>query len=110
VRVITGHQLTPELADPLSCAEMAVFIDAACDQETVRIRPLSNAATSDLRPHSSQPQQLLALASHLFGRSPRAWLITIPAFDLGFGQGLSDQGHRAMDTALAAFQELVEPQ
>src|SRR5579871_5606628 len=45
VRAIAQHQLTPELAQPLAGARMAIFVDAAVgnDGERVQVRSIAPA-------------------------------------------------------------------
>src|ERR1017187_3510571 len=72
--------LTPELADPVSRAHLAVFVDAAVDApREVQMRKLAPADTSQIMAHAASPAILLALARDVFGHAPAAWLLTIPA-------------------------------
>ena len=90
--VITCHQLTPELAEPLSRARCAVFIDADTGGEPGQIHrrdlhpkaPASSAFT-----HSCSPSGLLAGAQGLYGSCPAAILITVSAQTFEFGDSLS---------------------
>jgi Ni,Fe-hydrogenase maturation factor len=105
--VVSCHQLTPELADPIGAAEAVVFIDASVDEpRELRLRKLTDASQMRWAAHTSNPEELLALASQLYGKSPAAWWLTVPAFDLNFGDKLSAQGQAGMAAALEAFKEL----
>jgi hydrogenase maturation protease len=87
VDIRTCHQLTPELAEPLSQAALAIFIDASCVglPGTVRCdQMLPNlAAVSDFTHHFDIPA-LLACAQILYGLCPPAVLCSVAAesFDL----------------------------
>ncbi len=92
VEVITCHQLTPELAEPLSQCSRAVFIDA--DAEGKRgaihrrpVRPLLPASSAFT--HTCTPSGLLASAQQLYGRHPRSIVITVSAQSFEFGDALS---------------------
>ena len=90
VLTIACPQLTPELADPLSRAGAAVFVDASVEHRgPVRLRQLGPADSSQILAHAADPRVLLALARDAFGRAPRSWMLTIPAKELGFGERLS---------------------
>ena len=104
VRALACHQLTPELADPISRARIVLFVDAAADPKIRRLttRSLRPAVSNDFAPHRSAPPALLALAKALFGRSPRAWLLTLPASDFAFGETLSPVAQRSLRNALTA--------
>jgi hydrogenase maturation protease len=110
VRALAVHQLTPELADDIARAETVVFVDAALDDgmaqmsvQSVRAA-LSNAPTN----HASSPPALLALAELLYGRRPVAWLLTVPARDLGFGVGLSLETEKDAAQALGYIHKWLE--
>jgi len=93
--------LTPELADPISRARVAIFVDAAVDApREVQLRKLAPADTSQIMAHAASPATLLALARDVFGHAPEAWWLTIPAEDLGIGEELSPLAQRGMETAI----------
>jgi len=92
VEVITCHQLTPELAEPLSQSSQAIFIDADAEGEPGEIHSrevLPQAPTSSALTHTCSPAGLLASAAQLYGRSPQAVLITVSAQAFDFGDSLS---------------------
>jgi hydrogenase maturation protease len=106
LRVIICHQLTPELADPISSADAVIFIDAAVGTTEVRVQPLKAGSFPKPSGHTSDPRTLLGLAQALFGRSPPAWWMTAPAFDTGFGESLSEPAQAHLRAALKAFDRL----
>jgi hydrogenase maturation protease len=92
VEVITCHQLTPELAEPLSQSRRAVFIDADAqgkpgDVHRRTVRP--QAPASSAFTHSCTPSGLLASAEGLYGHRPQAVVITVSAQSFAFGDTLS---------------------
>jgi hydrogenase maturation protease len=104
---LTCHQLTPELADPISAADEVIFFDAAVTASNeVQVRPLQPAASARILAHLSNPSVVLALARDVFGRSPPGWWITVPALDFSFGDKLSAGGKTNMTAALEAFRRL----
>jgi hydrogenase maturation protease len=107
VRTIVCHQLSPELAEPVSRADLAVFVDAAVDGSAeVRYRPLRPCATAPIMAHAPNPQAVLALARTVFGRAPRGWWLTVPAVNLGFGEELSDPAKRGVEAAVEKIRAL----
>ena len=102
VRVINAQQLTPELAEPLSVARLAIFVDARLAEvgEDVRVRPIEPARLGSALGHTSDPCSLLALARAAFGSHPQAWLITVPATDFGVGERLSPTARAGLAAAL----------
>ena len=109
VRTVACTQLTPELAETLSRARAAVFVDASLDRSgRVRMRRLepADASQAQILAHATDPRALLALSRTLYGRAPRAWMLTIPVADLGFGEELSVTARDGLRKALRAIRAL----
>ena len=108
VRVVCGHQWTPEMVEDVTQAESVVFVDCATDCEAglVRAIPVQPAAdTTKLGTHHLDAEQLLALSNQLFGRMPRSsLLLTVGAGSLGLREGFSE----AMEKALPEAQRVLE--
>jgi hydrogenase maturation protease len=109
VRVLSLHQLTPELADPLAAAERAIFLDAhlATDDAAVRVRRIHPASDDTGMAHTNEPARVLHLAETAFGHAPEAWWITIPAAEFGFGAPLSPLTERGIADALLTVAPLI---
>ncbi len=106
-------QLAPELAEDLGRADRAIFIDAHVEPagKAVAVRPLEPAATAGPGfNHTMSPGHLLALSQALYGRSPQAWLVTVRAHDLSFGETLSPATAALIEEAAALALELARPQ
>ena len=108
VRAIACHQLTPELAEPISHARGVVFVDA--DLGAVAVKPSSIEAVekSHCLDHVADPRSLLALSLQVFGKSPPAWALGVPVEDIGFGDGLSARARDGVQSAVARIKELIE--
>lgn len=107
VRTLICQQLSPEHADPISRAETVVFVDAAVDApQGVLLRPLEPGANSQIMAHAADPRTMLALARDVFGHTPKAWWLTIPAVKLAFGEELSPEAQRGLDEAVETVQSL----
>jgi hydrogenase maturation protease len=103
VEIIACHQLTPELAEPISRADFVIFIDA-CSGRTAGhltcepIEPVSSADAPST--HHMTPTALLVWAAQLFGRSPRAMTLSIVGQSFELGTELSDVIRAAMPQLL----------
>lgn len=107
VEALPCAQLTPELAEPISRSEAVVFVDAAAGgPPAVRLRPAIPGPSSRILAHASSPETLLALARDAYGRAPRAWYLTAPAANLGFGEKLSNSARWAFGRALRKLDQL----
>jgi hydrogenase maturation protease len=92
VSILTCHQLTPELAEPVSRADRIIFIDATAVGEPGKIvchtlTPVG--ASGELFSHTCDPAGLLQMAEMLYGRSPRGYLFTVTGASFGYEEGLS---------------------
>lgn len=101
VRTLICPLLTPELADPISRAEMVIFVDAAVDgPDEVQWRKLLPNQISRIMAHACDPRTILALAHDVFGHAPQAWWLTIPATDLDFNEKLSPMTQKYFESAV----------
>jgi hydrogenase maturation protease len=109
VRALACPLLTPELAEAVSQAGEVIFVDAAVDApREVQLRKLAPAGSSQIMAHAASPATLLALARDLFGHSPQAWLLTIPAESIGIGEELSAFTRRGLETAIDEIKRLAK--
>ena len=108
VRVLDCQLLSPEYADPIARARRVIFVDAAVDEmDGVKFRRLVPGETSQLMAHAADPRTMLALARDVFGRTPEAWWLTIPAIHLGFGMDYSPETEAGFHTAVVEIQRLA---
>jgi len=109
VTVLECRQLVPELAESIARAGRVVFVDARQGGQLgggVTTLELHSIAAAPLT-HVVDPRALLALAARLHGRRPPAWIVTVPAFDTGIGEGLSPGTAALVDRAVDAVFELL---
>jgi hydrogenase maturation protease len=107
VRTLICPLLTPELAEPISCAQKVIFVDAAVDApKSVQWRKLQPNETSQIMAHAANPRTMLALARDVFGRVPQAWWLTIPAVKLDFNEELTPEAQRGLAEAVEKIQTL----
>ena len=101
VHAIVCPLLTPELADAISQARIAVFVDAAVDApHEVQLRQLEPNDSSQIIAHAADPRTMLALARDVFGHAPQAWWLTIPATQMDFSRKLSPETQRGFAEAI----------
>ena len=109
VRVLTPHQLTPELAEPLAGASLAIFVDASLEGHPggLWIRSLRPSPAAPTSSHGGDPGWLLALAARLFGHAPEAYLLAVPGVSFGLGEGLSRIAQLGVEEALRWIGDLL---
>ena len=114
VKVIYSHQLTPEMAEEVSHAELAIFIDArqggtpgevncvAVSQGEGEQQPPLGSGTHDI-----SPRVILELAGKLYGNSPLAYLLTVSGEDFDDGESLSQAVASALPNVIAVARNLI---
>jgi len=112
VLVHTTQQWTPELAEPLSRCDLAIFLDASqrfspgfihCES----ITPYAGEGHAILT-HSCNPALLLLLSSKLYNHLPkRAFLLTIGAQSFAFSFSLSSTVQNAIPQALSCVESIL---
>lgn len=109
--IVCSQQWTPEYAERLSHAEMAIFVDASATilPGEVQVRAVSpDSSRQGVTSHSMSPAQLLALAQQLYGRVPaRSFLVTIGGESFAHDRQLSTPVRLAIPAALARIRELL---
>lgn len=106
VSLISCHQLLPEHAAELACADRVIFLDAstATRPGSVACRRLFPGGGGDVGDgHHLTPHTLIGAARDWFGVSPQAILVTIGITDLAAGEALSP----ALAEALPQIVDLV---
>jgi hydrogenase maturation protease len=105
------HQLTPEVAEPVSQAARVIFIDASREGEAGQVRheavhPSAAAAFT----HHLTPGALVACARELYGRTPEALLFTAAGASFEYAMALSPPMEAAVTETirqvLSVLQEL----
>ena len=109
VEIITQHQLTPELAAPVSEADLVLFIDAAQGGEPgeVRCEPVVPARESSAFSHEFTPSGVLNLAQELYGKAAPAFVVSLAGECFDHGTALSGSVVEAMPRLLARVAQLA---
>ncbi|MBX7103973.1 MAG: hydrogenase maturation protease [Gemmataceae bacterium] len=102
LETLTVHQLTPELAEPISRAAGVIFVDADISStDFASIRPVGPESPRSGMTHAVSPESVIMLVKTAFGRSPPAWLLSIPIDDIAIHVGLSLRARAGVDQAVA---------
>jgi Ni,Fe-hydrogenase maturation factor len=110
IRTYFRDQLTPDLAEVLNGAHVAIFVTArpSSSASTVQARIVEPSFPLPFMAQSDDPHVLLALTQATYGRYPYSWWITVPAINFEMGKGLSSIAQEGISTALERIQVLVE--
>lgn len=105
------QQWTPELAEPISKAEVVVFVDAALDKPpgSIHCRKLQTSRSTSLgSTHHTSPESLLLLAEELYDKQPvRAYLVTVAGTAFELEENLSDPVRTAIPDAVERIKALL---
>lgn len=111
VSVMTCHQLTMDLSEPISQATHLILIDASTGPTPgiIAVNPVqADRALVDSMHHHMPPAALLAYTQALFGECPPTWLWTITAANYDFGDSLSPAVERALPDLVARIAAQLE--
>jgi hydrogenase maturation protease len=100
VEIVAMHQLTPELMEPLSRTDRAIFIDAEWPAPTA-------CRTGSAFTHHLTPAALIAGAQALYGRAAEATLLTTPGHDFDFGESLSPAVENALEETVERVRAIL---
>lgn len=102
--IVALQQLTPETAEPVSEADLVVFIDSSTEGEPgtiteMTLEPASPPAGDFTQP--LEPASLLACAQELYGRSPDALALSVTGAYFETGRELSPPVAASMSTLVS---------
>ncbi|HEY1265085.1 MAG TPA: hydrogenase maturation protease [Terriglobales bacterium] len=111
IEIITQHQLTPELASPVSEADMVLFVDAARDGDAgeIRCRPVSLLPVPNALSHEYSPESVLSLAQELYGKSPRGFMLSLGGECFETGTTLSRSVEKSLPECLDQMLKMIQP-
>jgi hydrogenase maturation protease len=109
VKVLSVHQLVPELIDEMKEVRRVLFVDARTNAderkfETCVVEPKQSRR---LFGHHDTPANLLALLRDIDGRAPEARLVSISAGSFGHGEEITEIAKDNMHAALAWIHDFL---
>ncbi len=109
VQLLAVHQLTPELAEPVSRADAVIFIDAACGAvpgkiSSYKFAPSAKIPETIIMPgaltHHLDVKLLLSYVHYLYYQRPVTYLYTVAGENFGLGDPFSPTVERALPSLL----------
>jgi hydrogenase maturation protease len=110
VTIVACHQLMPELAQDLADVDLAVFIDASVGSPPgcLAVVPLDGeAAPAHEFTHHFNPAALLSVGEQLYGRRPKAFLISVGAQSFDLADRLSEPVAAALPKVIAEVKRII---
>jgi len=110
VETLALHQLTPELAEPISRADLVIFIDASHDgspgswkcERLVAGRTAGNSLA-----HHFTPASLLTYAQAIFQASPLARVISVAGALFAYHEQLTPSVEKALPQVIQHVREQI---
>ena len=106
VEVLVLTQLVPEVVEAMRERDRVIFVDAAVDAQGVEVSRI-RVRRSNTGSHHADPGALLALMAEIGMDPPDAYLVSVPAVDLGLGEELSSITQRSVPKAVDEVRRLV---
>ena len=111
VEVVVAHQLTPEMAEPISLAETVVFVDCSAVSRAgeVSVFPVEAASKDNASlTHNVDPANLLALSREIFASAPhRAFAVTVGGGSFELIEELTEAVRLAIPEAVLVIKKLL---
>ena len=109
VEILSRHQLTPELVEPISRVTWVIFIDAAYGAMPgeITVKAFDRMPGTDPFTHDMTPETLLAGARTLYGSRPNALMVTISSQRFEYGEGFSVAVEAALPALLDEVRERI---
>jgi hydrogenase maturation protease len=110
IQVLAVHQLTPELAEPVSNAELVIFIDASRERKPGAWRCeeiVNEAKLANTLAHHFSPAILLAYAHSVFDVSPHALIITLGVESFDYCETLTPRAEVALQEVVQCVLERI---
>ena len=109
VRVISSHQLLPEMARDVAEADFLLLLDADAGRipGTITKKAITACADAGSFTHDCTPAALLLAAQSLYGRGPEAVSLTLAAASFELGMELSPIARRRLPDFLEVARHIV---
>ena len=110
VQVVAAQQLTPEMAEVASRAELLLFLDATCNGSpgSLRCEEVASIGSPSRQSHELYPADILKLARELYGRCPPAWMLTIAGESFETGEAFSPAVLAAIPALWAQVKQFID--
>jgi hydrogenase maturation protease len=110
IQIFSTHQLTPEISELVSRADLVLLIDAARGEKpgTLNCVPIEPSVQTGRHSHSLSPAVILKLAQELYQRCPPAYLLTITGESFDTGETLSPPVSAALPALKAQILQLID--
>lgn len=108
VAVESGYQLQIEDAEAIAGYDRVIFLDASLGpEEDVRLERVMPRFDTTHTTHAVSPECVLALCRELYGKTPEAYALHIPARAFELGAPMTPDAERHLERALAVVRTFL---
>lgn len=110
VKTLALHQLTPELAEPISRADQVIFIDASHQGSPGSWkfeRLVANTIAGNSLAHHFTPESLLTYAHAIYRASPFALVISVAGESFAYHEQLTPSVEKALPQVIEHVREQI---
>lgn len=110
IEILALHQLTPELAEPISRADLVIFIDASHEGRpgSWKCEPLGlNTNLGNSLAHHFTPTSLLTYAQAIFKASPTALVVSMAGESFAYREQLTPSIEAALPQLIEHVRERI---
>jgi len=108
IEILALHQLTPELAEPISRADLIIFIDASLQGQpgSWKCERLAfNSTLANALAHHFTPRSLLGYAQAIFDVSPLALVVSVTGESFAYCEQLTPRVEAALPQVIKHVRE-----
>ena len=106
----TGFRYQLNIEDALAVRDydLVVFVDArGTGDAPVELKVIGPSKSISFSTHVMEPESVLALCEELFGKTPRAYVLSIRGYEWEMGERLSEGAEKNLDRALGMLWEFL---
>lgn len=96
------------MLEELNSCDLAIFVDAAIEGEEVMVREIFPERKPSFLTHHLLPEQFLFWLEELYGKKPKAFLVSIRGWDFDLGEGISPRGEVSLKKGIEAIEGIIK--
>ncbi len=108
VRKVFLQELSLDLLEELNSCDLAIFVDASIEGEEVMVREIFPEGKPSFLTHHILPEQFLFWLEELYGRRPKAFLVSIRGWDFDLGDGISPKAEVSLKKGIEVVEGIIK--
>jgi hydrogenase maturation protease len=108
IELQSNYQLNIEDALEISNFDVVIFVDATIEKDAIApfaLRPIKPSDDIAFSTHAMGMESILALSDQLYGRTPKAFVLTIPGYSWEIKDELTEAAQQNLTSTIAALKQ-----